>query len=55
MKPQTANIVAIILSALGGLLILAGVFGVLARRDGLWAGIACLAIAGFIKKLGVKF
>jgi len=51
MNPQTANTLAVVLSALGVILILAGAFGIMAMNYGLFAGIACFIAAGVFKKL----
>lgn len=50
MNPQTANIVASILGAIGLIFILAGVFGVVSMNYGLFTGITGFVIAGVIKR-----
>lgn len=52
MNPHAANTVAIILSALGVLLILAGAFGIVAMKYGLFLGIGSFILAGAVKKIG---
>jgi len=51
MTSKTATNVAIILGALGTILILAGVFTPLGMGAGLFAGIACYILAGAVKKM----
>jgi predicted cobalt transporter CbtA len=52
MNPSMANTLAIVLSALGTILILAGIFTPLGMSYGIFSGIACFIIAGVIKKMG---
>jgi len=51
MTPKTATNVAIILGALGIILILVGVFTPLGIGAGLLAGIACYILASAVKKM----
>jgi hypothetical protein len=48
---QAANTLAVILGALGTVLILAGAFGVLAMNYALLLGIASYIAAGVVKKI----
>ncbi len=52
MNPNAANTVAIILSTLGVLLILAGAFGIMPMKYGVFLAIASFIIAGAVKKIG---
>ena len=51
MDKENANKITVILSALGVLLILAGAFGIIAMKYGLFLGIAAFIIGGIVRKV----